>query len=216
LKPREIYCDRLLYYPHFGIFYQEISGNPDLKAREIAPFGPLGISTVFCVSDFPLYDFFAANKGGTDSIGTRRFVLTSVTRRCMVRMHESRFSEICRQSFMKRTDKNHRNLSTRTRMFELLLQTLLAKNPCKKSADVHPRQGNLLHWNIFTGLYKNLSSLHKIGWRPAEKNSPVFFNMRVLDLDFYDKNTYAKLPLFCASFSPKQERHGKKCMHVGA
>jgi hypothetical protein len=26
----------------------------------------------------------------------------------------------------------------------------------------------------------------KIGWRPAEKNSPVFFNMRVLDLDFYD------------------------------
>jgi hypothetical protein len=31
---------------------------------------------------------------------------------------------------------------------------------------------------------KNLSSLHKIGWRPAEKNSPVLFCC-VLDLDFY-------------------------------
>jgi hypothetical protein len=26
---------------------------------------------------------------------------------------------------------------------------------------------------------QNLSSLHKIGWRPAEKNLPIFFNMRV-------------------------------------
>jgi hypothetical protein len=32
------------------------------------------------------------------------------------------------------------------------------KNPCKKSADLHPRQGNLLHWNIFTGL--NKTSFH--------------------------------------------------------
>jgi hypothetical protein len=32
---------------------------------------------------------------------------------------------------------------------------------------------------------QNLSSLHKIGWKPAEKNLPVFFNIRVLDLDFY-------------------------------
>jgi hypothetical protein len=37
-------------------------------------------------------------------------------------------------------------------MFELLLQTFWAKKPLKKSADPHPRQGNLLHWNIFTGL----------------------------------------------------------------
>jgi hypothetical protein len=66
---------------------------------------------------------------------------------------------------------DHRNLSTRTCMLGLLLQTFWAKKPCKKSADLHPRQGNLL--------------LHKIGWRPAEKNSPVFFSMRVLDLDFY-------------------------------
>jgi hypothetical protein len=28
------------------------------------------------------------------------------------------------------------------------------KNPCKKSADLHPRQGNLLQRNIFTGLNK--------------------------------------------------------------
>jgi hypothetical protein len=32
---------------------------------------------------------------------------------------------------------------------------------------------------------QNLSSLHKRGWRSAEKKSPVFFNMRVLYLDFY-------------------------------
>jgi hypothetical protein len=48
---------------------------------------------------------------------------------------------------------------TRTRMFELLLQTFWAKKkPCEKSADLHPRQGNLPHWNIFTGL--NITSLH--------------------------------------------------------
>jgi hypothetical protein len=47
----------------------------------------------------------------------------------------------------------HRNLSTRTRIFELPLQKFWAKkNPCKKSADLHPRQGNLQQWNIFTGL----------------------------------------------------------------
>jgi hypothetical protein len=32
---------------------------------------------------------------------------------------------------------------------------------------------------------QNLSSLHEIGWRPAEKTLPVFFNMRILDLEFY-------------------------------
>jgi hypothetical protein len=39
-------------------------------------------------------------------------------------------------------------------MFALAQQTFLAKNPCKKSADLHPRQGNLLQRNIFTGLNK--------------------------------------------------------------
>jgi hypothetical protein len=38
----------------------------------------------------------------------------------------------------------HRNLSTRTSKFELVQQTFLAKKPCKKSADLHPRKGNLL------------------------------------------------------------------------
>jgi hypothetical protein len=32
---------------------------------------------------------------------------------------------------------------------------------------------------------QNLSSLHKVGWRPAEKITH-FLNMRVLDLDFYE------------------------------
>jgi hypothetical protein len=34
----------------------------------------------------------------------------------------------------------------RVHMFKLLLQTFWAKKPCKKSADLHPRQGNLLHY----------------------------------------------------------------------
>jgi hypothetical protein len=84
----------------------------------------------------------------------------------------------------------HRNLSTRTRMFELLLQNILGKNPCKKSADLHPRQGNLPHWNR---AQQNLSSLHKIGWRTSWKKFARFFSMHVLDLDFY--GTHALQPL---------------------
>jgi hypothetical protein len=51
---------------------------------------------------------------------------------------------------------HHRNLSTRTSMFALVQQTFLAKKDLVKSlliSTLH-RQGNLLHWNIFTGLYK--------------------------------------------------------------
>jgi hypothetical protein len=58
-------------------------------------------------------------------------------------------------------------------MFALAQQTFLAKKLVhKKSADLHPRKGNLLQRNIFTGL--NKTSLHrtKIGWRPAEKIRP--------------------------------------------
>jgi hypothetical protein len=43
----------------------------------------------------------------------------------------------------RKSGHKHRNLSTRMRMFELLLQTFWAKKPCEKSADIHPRQGNL-------------------------------------------------------------------------
>jgi hypothetical protein len=50
----------------------------------------------------------------------------------------------------------HRNLSTRTSMYALVQQTFLAKNPCKKSADLHPRQGNLLQRNILQGSMKPL------------------------------------------------------------
>jgi hypothetical protein len=39
-------------------------------------------------------------------------------------------------------------------MFALFQKTFLAKKTCKKSADLHPRQGNLLQWKILTGLNK--------------------------------------------------------------
>jgi hypothetical protein len=42
-------------------------------------------------------------------------------------------------------------------MFALVQQTFLAKkSPGKKSADLHPRQGNLLHRNILQGSTKPL------------------------------------------------------------
>jgi hypothetical protein len=54
---------------------------------------------------------------------------------------------------------DHRNLRSRTSMLAQVLQTFWAKKkPCKKAADLHPRQGNLLHWNVFTWL--NKTSLH--------------------------------------------------------
>jgi hypothetical protein len=48
------------------------------------------------------------------------------------------------------------------------------KKPCKKAADLHPRQGNLLQRNIFTGL--NETSLFKTQNRLETicKKSPLF------------------------------------------
>jgi hypothetical protein len=43
----------------------------------------------------------------------------------------------------------------------------------------------IYHIGTFLQGSTNLSSLHKIGWRPAAKNLPIFFNIRVIDLDFY-------------------------------
>jgi hypothetical protein len=83
--------------------------------------------------------------------------------------------------------RKHRNLRSRicTYVGTGLANILGERTPCKKLADLHPRQGNLLQRNNFSVVYvQNLSSLHKIGWRPAEK-FPPFFNMRVLYLDFY-------------------------------
>jgi hypothetical protein len=59
-------------------------------------------------------------------------------------------------------------LITRTAMFAaLVLQTFLVKkHPCKRSADLRPRQGNLLH---FHRAQQNLSILHEIGWISAKK-----------------------------------------------
>jgi hypothetical protein len=45
---------------------------------------------------------------------------------------------------------------SRTSMFAQVLQTFWAKKPCKKSADLYPRRGNLLHWNIVQGSTKPL------------------------------------------------------------
>jgi hypothetical protein len=59
-------------------------------------------------------------------------------------------------------------------MFAVVQQTFLEKKPGKKSADLHPRQGNLIQSNNFSAVNKNLSSLHKIRRRSAEKNSPIF------------------------------------------
>jgi hypothetical protein len=39
-----------------------------------------------------------------------------------------------------------------------VLQIFFGKEPCKKSADLHPRQGNLLQRNNFSVVYK--TSLH--------------------------------------------------------
>jgi uncharacterized membrane protein len=48
-------------------------------------------------------------------------------------------------------------------------------------ADLHPRQGHLLQRNNFSAVYiQNLSSLHKIVWRSAEKISPFFSTMLLL------------------------------------
>jgi hypothetical protein len=65
----------------------------------------------------------------------------------------------------------HRNLSTRTTIFALVQQAYLAKKPCKKSADLHPRQGNILQRNILKGLTKPLFTTQN-SWRPDEKIRP--------------------------------------------
>jgi hypothetical protein len=49
------------------------------------------------------------------------------------------------------------------------------KHIIRKSADFHPRQGNLLQRNNLSGAFK--TSLHftkYLGWRSAEKNYPFF------------------------------------------
>jgi hypothetical protein len=52
-------------------------------------------------------------------------------------------------------------------------QTFLAKKPCIKSADLHPRQGNLLLRNNLQGSTKPLFKTQS-SWRAAEKIPPFF------------------------------------------
>jgi hypothetical protein len=69
----------------------------------------------------------------------------------------------------------HRNLKTRTITLAQVMQIFFGeRTPCKRLADLHPRQGNLLQREQFFIGLQNLSSLHKIGWRSAEKNIPFF------------------------------------------
>jgi hypothetical protein len=70
----------------------------------------------------------------------------------------------------------HRNLSTGTSMFALVQQTFLVKKPCKKSDDLHPRQGNLLQRNIFTGI-NSVYNTKYVG--DQLKKIRPFFNMHL-------------------------------------
>jgi hypothetical protein len=64
-------------------------------------------------------------------------------------------------------------------MFAQVLQILLEKTPCKKSADIRPNQGNLLQ-NLSGFYLQNHSSLHKIWRRSAE-------NICVEHYDYYER-----------------------------
>jgi hypothetical protein len=68
---------------------------------------------------------------------------------------------------------------------------LAVKKPCKKSADLQPRQGNLLHRNIFTGLNNLFITQNRLQIL-AEKIAPFstcFFYRS--SYDFYG-HTYAE------------------------
>jgi hypothetical protein len=58
-------------------------------------------------------------------------------------------------------------------MFELLLQTFWAKK-LVKSLLISTLHKVIYYIGTFLQGSKNLSSLHNIGWRPAEKNRPFF------------------------------------------
>jgi hypothetical protein len=60
------------------------------------------------------------------------------------------------------------------------ITVIWGKTPCKNASHFHPKQGNLLRRNNFTGLYKALHSQYKTGWRSAEKKSTISSNMLLL------------------------------------
>jgi hypothetical protein len=67
------------------------------------------------------------------------------------------------------------------------------RTPSKKLADLHPRQVNLgtSKKQFFRGA-NNLSSLHKIGWRSAEKEFSLFSNM-LLSMDIPYSSLYVSM-----------------------
>jgi hypothetical protein len=100
------------------------------------------------------------------------------------------------------TTYHHRNLCTRTSMFELLLQTFWAKKNLVKSLLISTLDKVIYYkGNIFTGL--NKTSLHKIGWRPAEKIRP--FSTCV----FYVVLRFLWSPSICTCHCPQKTRNRK-------
>jgi hypothetical protein len=68
-----------------------------------------------------------------------------------------------------------------TSTLALVLQIFFGETtPCKKSADLHLRQANLLQRNNFSGVCKTSLHLTKLGWRSAEKKFSLFSNMLLL------------------------------------
>jgi hypothetical protein len=69
-------------------------------------------------------------------------------------------------------------------MLALDLQIFLGKEHIVKNRLISTLDKIIYYKGTFYRAQRRLSLTHKIGWRPAEKNSPVFFNMRLLDLRF--------------------------------
>jgi hypothetical protein len=69
--------------------------------------------------------------------------------------------------------------------------TFGGKNLVKNSADLHPRQNNLLHTKEhFYRTQQNLSLQHRIVWRPAEKNLPFFQHASSIKISMICTVTY--------------------------
>jgi hypothetical protein len=78
-------------------------------------------------------------------------------------------------SASQRMHVTHRNLRTRPSMLGLAQQIFLGKEDLVKNRLISTADKVIyLKRNNFSGVYKNLSSLHEIGWRSAENILPFF------------------------------------------
>jgi hypothetical protein len=82
-------------------------------------------------------------------------VLSEMENRKMDTWRPSSSASCPASAWLKKGDRGHRNLKTRTSTY--VLQILFGgKTPCKKLADLHPRQGNLIQRTVFSGLQNTL------------------------------------------------------------